>query len=170
MSAGCPPRRGEIERVEERSWPGGSRHVHITDGGPSGRFQVNTFGRALARLTRPLEGAAQVVHFRRGRPSPAVAIGERVDDVGRHRLEVISPALGPDGPYVEVIGVSARDLVPNPAPMPEASSFIRALSAYREDPSDDNWDRANAALAVWGRATERRPLPRSAVRPPAPGR
>jgi hypothetical protein len=144
--------------------------MHVTDGGPQGMFEVNTFGRALSRLTRPLNGLPQVIHFRRGRPSPAIAIGERVDGVGRHRLEVIEPALGPDGPYVELIGVPARDLMPNPDPMPEAGSFIEALSAYREDPSDANWERANDALAAWGLAREQRPLRRGRVVPPDPAR
>jgi hypothetical protein len=135
-------------------------HLHVTDAGPEGMFEVNTFWRVLNRVRRPVTSLPQVVHIRRGRPALGVAIGERVDRGGRRRLDVIGPALGPDGPYVELIGVPERDLIPDPEPLPEAGAFLEALAAYREDPSDANWERANDALAAWGLAMERRPVPR----------
>lgn len=143
------------------------RHLHVTDSGAGGVFEVNTFRRVLSRLRTPLTAMPQVIHLRRGRPSVAVAIADTVDLVGRRRREVIVPALGPGGPYVEVVGVAERDLLPNPEPLPEAGAFLEALAAYASEASDANWDRANDALAAWGRAMERRPPVRRALDRPA---
>lgn len=140
---------------------GADRHLHATDAGSSGVFEVNTFQRALRRLRRPLEAVAPVIHLRRGRPALGLAIADEVDLVGRRRLDVIAPALGPDGPYVELVGVHADSVFPaDGGETPQGRAFLRALAAYRDDPSDENWDRANDALAAWGEALERWPVPR----------
>lgn len=141
------------------------RHLHVTDAGPAGVFEVNTFRRVLSHLRRPIRSLPQVVHLRRGRPLVGVVISDRRDLVGRRQVEVITPALGPDGPYVDLVGLPPAELLPVGEPLPEATEFLGALAAYAGDPSDANWAAANDALASWGQAMERRPLHRAALGP-----